>query len=296
MMRHRIDVVPDAGRTYELNFVDDRGHAITAEPMYEFGKTKLYIGVPKSPVVWKYGMPLEMPMMSDQDGVFLEALGWKRGDRNAFRRVTMYFVQLNNLDWDGKYEAILSLPCESDHVLVLANYRASSLKKGGSDLKRTRANSAVKVFGKMEVEDSQLQTPYMDFAVVRLTEAAKIVFRNEQNRMMAKIANQTKRWDGKMAAFYRGREEVAWQMNELSPRLHEYGWRTVFYKNSMDVVVQRGEEETAFNFRFAEEYLCIMEDLVKRGDEALEPAFWTDDVKGSFPMLQGKPAVSWYRS
>ncbi len=298
IMRHRIDVI-DASRVYELPLVDVRGHAMMAEPMYESAGQKLYIGVPKSPVVWKYGLPIEMPSMADTDGTFLKALGWSHEDRSRFRRVTMYFVQLNFLDWEGSYEAILSLPCESTHVLVLANYRAASMERGGFNLEKTRQRSQVEVFGKTKETDERRVT-YTDFGVVRLNESMKRSLQYEVHRLMNMIASHSRRWERKMATFYAGHKEVAWRMNELTLELGNYGWRTVFYQYSMDVVVPMYdggvEREVALNFRFSDQHLRVLEDLIRRGDEALAPVMWMEKDSGDFPLMQGMPSVSWYCS
>lgn len=293
MARHQIDI-EDAKRVYGLEFIDVRGHAMTPEPIYEYNGSKLYIGVPKSPVVWKYGMPFEMPMVTDASGVLMKTLGFDLSKtKSPYRSVNMYFVQLNDLDWGDSWEAILSLPSESTHMLVMASYRAAELMKGGLPIREMKKRPEVKPFGKARNDDKN--APYLDFMVVRLTDGMRKGLWHEEHEAMYHIAEKTKSWSERMAKFYRERKEVAWQMNELSSKLHEKGWRTVFYQNSMDVVVVRSKQETAINFRFARGFLRALEDVVKRGEEALEPAFWNDEASGSFPILDGTPAVTWYR-
>ena len=103
-----------------------------------------------------------------------------------------------------------------------------------------------------------------------------------------------------MATFYAGHKEVAWRMNELTLELGNYGWRTVFYQYSMDVVVPMYdggvEREVALNFRFSDQHLRVLEDLIRRGDEALAPVMWMEKDSGDFPLMQGMPSVSWYCS
>lgn len=278
--------LPDVRRVYDLFFIEvvnptatrliapDAKDDIMKHRMafyVEYAGRQLYIGLPDRHIMAPGGWPRELKACSPRLDQVLTR--YKFSTTMYFGKPMLYFIQYN----EGKRpqfaylrenqdEAVLTTPKDATHVLISLQYRAKSLKQGGST-KDWAENQGAVGFYKMDTS-LPAQKGRKVFADIFIFELGGRhdgwkQLRNETMYLLCQTSKNERKF---VEAFFRERERNKALFHGLVGRIAAKGVKAEYYENSMDLVFERGKagcgQEVCYNFRYTGVFYGVLMKLL----------------------------------
>lgn len=268
----------DATRVYEVPFIEvinstrvNVKHLIA--PYAEYAGRQLYVGLPDNHIMAPGGWPREYRAYSPSLNQVLTRYAFSA--TMHFGKPMMYFVQYNEGKRpqfaylrDNQNEVVLATPKDATHVLISLQYRAKSLSQGGST-KDWAENQGAVGFYKMDTDlpAQKNQKIYTDVFIFELGGRFD-EWQQLRYEAMHALCLENEKEQYLIESFFKELGRNKERFHDLRNQIAKKGVDARYYKNSMDLVFQRGKagcgQEVCYNFRYTGAFYgalkCLLND------------------------------------